>query len=240
VLRKRLEWDFQLWRLRMQWLRLRQRLCGSFLSSTCSPSQSSDRATTFFSHGFCATANRKGVSVGEFDIDVLLRDARQLAVQFIGVLAFLHVKAWLEGAGRLDERSIAASHETGIVVQKAEEVVAVSPERWREVVSEEAWEESHVASGDVEWEDLVDAVDLWRRLREAVNLHVRGLIVLCSGSDDDGSFFLRDGMAVSFIPTCGPTWNMLANSRRDALLLAVCSRYIEEHARRWRDVFGKL
>ena len=112
-----------------------------------------------------------------------------MLMQFVRVLALLHIKAWLERADGLSEgwtAGVAAtSHEASIVVQKAEETVALTPKGRSKVVGDEAWEEGHVVRGGVDW-DLVDAVDLWRSVANAVDLHVRAcwLLMLDSCSDD--------------------------------------------------------
>jgi hypothetical protein len=46
-----------------------------------------------------ATTHDDGLRVGEFDVEVLLLDAGQLAVEFVGGCGLAHVKLWLEGGG---------------------------------------------------------------------------------------------------------------------------------------------
>lgn len=103
-----------------------------------------------------AAADGEGVAIGPFDVDVLLLDSRQLAVQLVGVLHLLDVKLGREGA------------QAGV---EAAEVVL--PRRLIVVVNEtedrgeflEAWEERHCACGCVEWCFGYSAAELlWKSL----------------------------------------------------------------------------
>ena len=106
-------------------------------------------AATLFSHSLSATADGERVGVGEFDVDILLGNAWEFAVQFVGVLVLLHVEARLETADALGEGwavGEAAVNQAGIVVHQAEQAV-LAPESRSEVgiVGDEAWEEGHFA-----------------------------------------------------------------------------------------------
>lgn len=46
-----------------------------------------------------AALHDQGVGVGEFNVDVLLGNTRQLAIQVVGVLALANVEGRVEGAG---------------------------------------------------------------------------------------------------------------------------------------------
>ena len=103
-----------------------------------------------------AAADGEGVAIGPFDVDVLLLDSRQLAVQLVGVLHLPDVKLGREGA------------QAGV---EAAEVVL--PRRLIVVVNEtedrgeflEAREERHCACGCVEWCFGYSAAELlWKSL----------------------------------------------------------------------------
>jgi hypothetical protein len=139
-------------------------------------------AATLLSHSLSATANGERVGVGKFDVDVLLGDAREFAVQFVGVLVLLHVEARLETADALREgRAVgeAAVNQAGIVVHQAEQAV-LAPERRSEVgiVGDEAWEEGHFVWCDECWDCVVVGLEgLLSALMSALDLSARALVV---------------------------------------------------------------
>lgn len=84
-----------------------------------------------------AAADCEGVAVGPFDVDILLVDARQLAVELVGFLRLADIELWLECADcSLDLWDYSASNPV-IVVEQTEE---------RRELLEAAWEQRHGAS----------------------------------------------------------------------------------------------
>lgn len=65
-----------------------------------------------------ATLHDEGLGVGELNIDVLLRDARQLSIQVVGISALAHVEAGREGA---ESGRLAAGAVVVVVVEQAEQ-----------------------------------------------------------------------------------------------------------------------
>lgn len=51
--------------------------------------------------------DHEGVRVGEFDLNVALVDAWELAVQVVGIGHFAHVECWCEGLGCLELGALA-------------------------------------------------------------------------------------------------------------------------------------
>jgi hypothetical protein len=118
-------------------------------------------AATLFSDSLGATADREGGSVGELDVDVLLGDAWEFAVQLVRILVLLHVEARLETADSLREgwaASEAAVDKASIVVHQAEQAV-LAPECRGEVVVDEAWEECHFAWCGESWNRVVGGLE---------------------------------------------------------------------------------
>lgn len=61
-----------------------------------------DGALTLFMDVLVFTRNLKGIVVGPLDIDVLLVNARQLAMELISFLGLPYIKLWCEGADVLE------------------------------------------------------------------------------------------------------------------------------------------
>ena len=94
----------------------------------------SGRALTLFADVLVLAGDGQGVVVGPFDVDVLLVDAGELAVQLVGFLGLLDVELRGEGADALE---LAVDVVEGLAVVLVEEA-----EDGSELLSE-AWEERH-------------------------------------------------------------------------------------------------
>lgn len=75
------------------------------------------------------------MGVGEFDVDVLLIEAGQLALKLVGFFVLADVEFGVEGSNGGGESAAAL----GVVVEQTEE--------WSDVVVWEALEERHVVCG---------------------------------------------------------------------------------------------
>jgi len=133
----------------------------------------------FFVDVMGLTLDGQGLWVGELDVDVLLLDARKLAMQLIGILVLRNVEFWLErakatGEGRWTKATGAsggADRMVGVFVEESE--------HGSELALDESWEVGHLAcwcgSG---WSCFADSVDLWKSIVDSDALHRRVVVSL--------------------------------------------------------------
>lgn len=125
-----------------------------------------------------ATLDTQGLSIGEFNLDILLLHTGQFTVKLVGILDFLYIEARLEGA---EGREVAA--EAGKVIATTAQtralvgsvVVEETEERGKFAGRGEAWEGKHCS----DWScaglrsDFDDSVSLRELVGDAVGLHVK-------------------------------------------------------------------
>ena len=88
-----------------------------------------------------ASFDDEGVRIGELDVHVLLIDAGQFALEFVGVFDFADVEFGLEGADGGGAAGAGAGAVDVVVVEEAEEGGEVG------CVVGKAWEQRHCADG---------------------------------------------------------------------------------------------
>jgi len=132
-----------------------------------------------FTMTLSATLDTQGLGIGEFNLDILLLNAREFAVQLVGILDFLDIEARLEGAeGRETAEvgkviaSLARALVRGVVVEETEER--------GEFARGEAWEGKHCSDWGCLRGDFDDSVSLRELVGDAVGLHVTALLLLLS------------------------------------------------------------
>lgn len=108
------------------------------------------------------TLDDNSVRVSEFDVDVLLVDARELSVKMIAVLYLADVKAWGEGTNRACV--VGASHVIHLREQAVERLDVGGVE---EGVREGTAEDRHVAG----WLCFDNLRDCWTQSACAAELH---------------------------------------------------------------------
>lgn len=113
-------------------------------------------ALTFFADVFVAARDSDCVVVGPFDVDILLLDAREFAVEFVTLLGFFDVELWSERPRSVGE--VAVDVAEGLAIILIEET-----EDGSELLSE-AWEERHCCWTGCEESSgrrLSDALKCW-------------------------------------------------------------------------------
>lgn len=104
---------------------------------------------------FGAAGDREGIRALPLDVDILLLDAGELAVKFIGLLGLFDIEAWLEAGYAFEGVAAELASSTVVLVQDSE--------HGREVRSNPTWEKRHLCCG-VEW-GFVDSFDQdWKSL----------------------------------------------------------------------------
>lgn len=151
-----------------------------------------------------AALDGQGLRIGELDVDVLLVDAGEFAVQLVRILTLLDVKAGLEGADSLVEGGTeAAAHGVvGVVVEKAEERCELARE-WGRAWAEGS-EERHVSG----WCDLLrDSVVDRKSGVDADSLHrsAGGRCCCCSLMMRDSGWSVE----TDYIVSCMLVWKVL-------------------------------
>lgn len=121
-----------------------------------------------------ATLDTQGLSIGEFDLDILLLHTGQFAVQLVGILDFLDIEARLERAEGREAaevgKVIATAAQTRALVGS---VVVEETEQRGEFAGGEAWEGKHCSDWGCLRSDFDDSVSLRELVGDAVGLHVK-------------------------------------------------------------------